>query len=145
MSHRIARVTPQFVTYIPEELSEGVLYVSIDYRVAVHQCCCGCGERVVTPLNPAQWSVTYDGETVSLAPSIAGGRCNSHYFITSGKVRWAPALSEYQRQRADKRDQAAVEARYGMTDAQDVAPAPSAEAATSRGSLWRRLRQRFLR
>jgi hypothetical protein len=85
MPHCIASVTPQFVTYIPEELGEGVVYVSIDYRVAVHRCCCGCGERAVTPLNPAQWSVMYDGETVSLDPSIAGGRCNSHYFIYSRK------------------------------------------------------------
>jgi hypothetical protein len=108
------------VTYIPEELDEGVVYVSIQYKVATHLCMCGCGDRVVTPLNPAQWSVTYDGETVSLNHSIAGGNCNSHYFIKRGRVTWAPRLTKRQLALAAQRDLAAAQGH--QAPAHDDAP-----------------------
>jgi hypothetical protein len=33
----------EFVEFIPKERQEGVLYVSIPYATAVHNCFCGCG------------------------------------------------------------------------------------------------------
>ena len=38
---------------------------------------------------------TYDGRTVSLAPSIGnwGFECRSHYWIEEGRVRWARGFS----------------------------------------------------
>lgn len=127
---RINRLRPEFVTYIPEDLADGVMYVSLEYRVAVHGCCCGCGERVVTPLNPAQWAVTYDGENVSLNPSIGGGRCNSHYLLSRGRVRWATPLTEYQRRRAAERDEAALQFGIGMEEGFAAEAVPAQANAT---------------
>lgn len=88
-------VRHRFVEHIPDQLDEGVLYVSIPFGTVVHLCACGCGEEVVTPLGPAEWQVTYDGRTVSLAPSIGnwGFPCRSHYWIDNGRVRWARGFS----------------------------------------------------
>ena len=81
----------EFVEYIPSELADGVLYISIPYRTAVHRCACGCGNKVVTPISPADWQLFYDGDTVSLTPSIGnwGFPCRSHYWINAGRIRWA--------------------------------------------------------
>ena len=86
----------EFVDYIPEELKDRVLYVSIRFGTVVHRCACGCGEEVVTPLGPAEWRLTYDGRTISLAPSIGNWSfiCRSHYWIDEGSVRWARGFSE---------------------------------------------------
>jgi hypothetical protein len=77
-----------FVEYIPEHLDSGVLYICMEYTTAAHRCCCGCGEEVVTPFSPTDWSITFDGETVSLSPSIGNWNfaCRSHYFIRRGRV-----------------------------------------------------------
>ena len=89
------RLHHEFVDYIPEELDDGILYVSIRYGTVVHKCACGCGQEVVTPLGPAEWKLTYDGRTVSLAPSIGNWNfpCRSHYWIEGGNVRWARGFS----------------------------------------------------
>ena len=90
------RLRHEFVDHIPEQLDDGVLYVSIRFGTVVHLCACGCGEEVVTPLSPAEWRLTYDGRTVSLAPSIGNWSfpCRSHYWIDEGAVRWARDFSE---------------------------------------------------
>ena len=77
-----------FVEYIPEHLDSGVLYISMEYATAAHCCCCGCGEEVITPFTATDWSMTFDGETVSLSPSIGNWNfsCRSHYFIRRGQV-----------------------------------------------------------
>jgi hypothetical protein len=140
MAGRMTRLTHEFVEYVPEELDDGVVYVSVRWRVAVHSCCCGCGERVVTPLDPAQWTLLFDGQNISLKPSIAGGRCNSHYVITTGKVRWEKPLSRQQRTIADGRDQAALEARYGQDDHRSSGFDTRDTRKGSRwAGLWRRL------
>jgi hypothetical protein len=41
-------VRHEFVEYVPRELEDDVLYISIRYRTAVHRCACGCGNKVVT-------------------------------------------------------------------------------------------------
>jgi hypothetical protein len=81
----------QFVEYIPEILEPETLYISVEYATCSHLCLCGCGERVVTPLAPTEWQLTYDGDTVSLRPSIGNWSfdCQSHYWITRNRVRWA--------------------------------------------------------
>jgi hypothetical protein len=88
---RVDSIEYEFVELMPKSLSEGVLYVSTTYATAVHLCCCGCGSRVVTPLSPAQWSVTFDGESISLSPSVGSHdlECASHYWIRKGKIRWS--------------------------------------------------------
>ena len=88
----------KFVEYIPSEIDENTLYISIEYDVAKHRCACGCGADIVTTLSPARWKLIYDGETVSLYPSIGNWshKCKSHYFITNDNVVWAGTISENQ-------------------------------------------------
>ena len=85
----------EFVEYIPEEISDGILYISIPYGTVIHKCACGCGEEVVTPLGPAEWKFTYDGKTISLHPSVGNWSfaCRSHYWISEGEVQWARGFS----------------------------------------------------
>lgn len=80
-----------FVDRIPTVRRERTLYVSILFATAVHNCMCGCGTKVVTPLSPPQWKMIFDGETVSLWPSIgnSGLTCRSHYVIEQDHVHWA--------------------------------------------------------
>lgn len=97
---------PQFIESAPSELSEGVLYISERYRTALHNCCCGCRTKVVTPLNPAGWSYTLKSGTVTLRPSIGNWSfdCRSHYLITRGKVVWLEGMSERQIKYVKKKD-----------------------------------------
>ncbi len=89
---------PIYVEYIPEKLETGVIYISKKYRTATHLCCCGCGLKVVTPLNPAKWTLTDHGQTVSLNPSIGNWSfpCKSHYWVDHGHIRWAGKMSAQQ-------------------------------------------------
>jgi hypothetical protein len=82
------RLEHRFVQYIPRLLEPGVLYISIEFATATHKCCCGCDEEVVTPLTPHDWHLTFDGETVSLWPSIGNWdyACRSHYIIKRNRV-----------------------------------------------------------
>lgn len=92
------QLTHEFVEFIPDhrQLQDGTIYVSILYAIAVHKCCCGCGEEVVTPLSPNGWQLTFDGETISLYPSIGNWDlpCRSHYWIRQDRVQWAPKWSQ---------------------------------------------------
>jgi hypothetical protein len=64
----------------------------------VHRCACGCGNKVITPIRPADWHLFYDGDTVSLTPSIGnwGFPCRSHYWIKAGQIRWSHAWTDDQ-------------------------------------------------
>lgn len=86
----------EFVEFMPDKFENGVLYISIPYNTATHLCACGCGSDVITPFSPVDWSITYNGRTVSLKPSIGNWSfpCKSHYFITDGEVRWAETFTE---------------------------------------------------
>lgn len=79
----------KFVEYIPVLIEQDVLYVSVEYKTAVHLCICGCGNRVVTPLSPTDWELRFNGKTVSLSPSIGNWNfeCRSHYYIKRNKIR----------------------------------------------------------
>ncbi len=80
----------QFVEYIPEHIQEGILYISMPFATAVHKCVCGCATEVVTPLSPKDWQLTFDGKTVTLAPSIGNWKfkCRSHYWIKKSQVKF---------------------------------------------------------
>ena len=84
-------LTHQFVEHVPDELQEGIIYVSVPFATAIHKCCCGCGQEVVTPFTPTDWKLIYDGEAVSLYPSIGNWSlpCKSHYWIQRNRVHWA--------------------------------------------------------
>jgi len=78
----------KFVEYIPDKVEEDVIYVSIGFTTAVHKCVCGCGNEVITPLSPTDWKLTFNGESISLDPSIGNWnfKCKSHYWIKKNKV-----------------------------------------------------------
>src|ERR1035438_8131146 len=80
MMDRLVRIRHEFVEFIPKERQEGVLYISIPYAMTVHNCFCGCGLKVVTPISPVGWKLTFDGDTVTLSPSIGSSSfpCRSH-------------------------------------------------------------------
>ncbi|ELM6622487.1 hypothetical protein Q2Y23_003461 [Vibrio fluvialis] len=99
-------ITPVFVEFIPENIEQGKLYISETYKTAIHKCCCGCGEEVVTPLSPADWQLKKGVNTVSLYPSIGNWnyKCKSHYFINNNRIIWAPKFSLEQIQAVQVRD-----------------------------------------
>src|SRR5210317_2137532 len=108
---KISTIVPAHVDTIPDQLEDGVLYVCEQYKTVVHKCCCGCGEEVVTPLSPAEWSLRKTGDAVSLKPSIGNWSygCKSHYWITRNRVVWAGSMSPREidfvkaRDKADKK------------------------------------------
>ncbi|MFI8631268.1 DUF6527 family protein [Microbacterium sp. NPDC077663] len=117
----------RFVEEIPAALPEGVLFVSTDYATAVHLCACGCGVKVVTPLAPSEWSITFNGVAVGLSPSIGNWSfpCRSHYWIRDGRVIKAAQWS-------DKKIQANRDADNLHTQDPDPLPLPSVTATRPR-------------
>src|SRR5690349_19915976 len=95
---KLLLLAPEFVEFIPDVPEDGRLYVSIPYTTVVHKCCCGCGREVVTPLSPTDWTLIFDGKTISLDPSIGnwGFSCRSHYWIRRNEVKWAEPWSPQQ-------------------------------------------------
>jgi hypothetical protein len=98
------KVSHRFVELMPPRgmLEEGILYISIDYRSIRHKCACGCGNEVSTPLSPKDWQISYNGETVSLHPSVGSWSlpCRSHYIIRNNMVLWAEDWSDVKVKRA---------------------------------------------
>lgn len=128
---RHLRLTHRFVTHIPSALEEGVLYVSVEYATAIHLCCCGCGEQVVTPLTPTDWALTFDGDTVSLWPSIGNWnfKCRSHYVIERSEVHGALPWSKSRIDYARSSDRLAKSQYYGSEHAPGDAEIKSPEKA----------------
>ena len=96
-----------FVKFIPERLDEGVLYVSIDYCTAAHNCACGCGNKVITPITPTDWELAFNGETISLSPSIGNWSfdCQSHYWVKRSEIQWAGRWSQDEIEEGRRKDQ----------------------------------------
>lgn len=86
----------RFVEFIPKEIKDNVLYISIRFRTVVHKCACGCGIKTVTPLSPTDWKLIFDGKAVSLDPSIGNWAfpCQSHYWIRKNTVEWSTKWTE---------------------------------------------------
>jgi hypothetical protein len=103
---KLTKVVPQFVEFVPDELRDGVLYISEKYNTAIHKCCCGCGEEVVTPLTPVDWNLRKDGHEISLSPSIGNWNfpCKSHYVIRRNRVEWAASMTKHQIRIVQERD-----------------------------------------
>jgi hypothetical protein len=142
--NRTSRLDHEFVHYIPDRIDEGKLYVSVTFATVVHRCCCGCGNEVVTPLSPTDWQLTFDGESVSLDPSIGNWSftCRSHYWIRRGRVHWARAWSKEQIQAGRVQDRRSKEQYFAETPRQ-FAPKPhvaeTPQVADSDDGFWRRL------
>lgn len=134
MTTRLSRYRHEFTEFIPDHLAPGVLYVSLEYATCAHLCACGCGIEVVTRLSPADYTVSFDGETVSLDHSIGNWSyaCQSHYFLRGGMVRWSGRWTAEQIARGRTRT---AQERTERASERDM---PTAPVATPRRRWWRR-------
>lgn len=138
------RLTYQMVEFIPEQLENGVLYISLRFGTAVHKCCCGCDEEVVTPLGPTEWSLRIDSNLVTLHPSVGNWSyaCRSHYWIRRGRVVWAGSMSQRQIEQGRAFDRTAKQAYFNDINRQrSLPPQATNEAAKippadGRSALW---------
>jgi hypothetical protein len=144
MSGRTTSFTLEFVDSIPvaDAMAPGILYVSMKYATVSHKCACGCGLEVVTPLSRTDWSLQYDGESVSLHPSIGswGFPCQSHYWIKHNAVRWAPKWTRAQIDAERQLDRVRKRAAFGEDE--EATPVSSAESSPRHG-LWNLLYRLF--
>jgi hypothetical protein len=142
----VKKLAHKFVEFIPDVLEEGVLYASLTYGTASHRCCCGCGREVVTPLTPTDWKLIFDGETVSLYPSIGNWNfpCRSHYWIWNSYVEWAGDWSDRRISAALEDDRIQKANHYGGATAIDSAKA-SGDIESCEEHFWSRLRKRWSR
>ncbi|MEE4652442.1 DUF6527 family protein [Pseudomonas alliivorans] len=127
----IKSLTPQFVESFPQKLEPGELYLAMDFATAAHLCACGCGNKVITPFSPTDWQMSFDGETVSLKPSIGNWtfKCRSHYWVRSGRIEWAGNMSQEAINAGRKRDAEAKARRQPFRPVDDPATqsAPSGQ------------------
>ncbi|MBU0717084.1 MAG: hypothetical protein KJ749_02455 [Planctomycetes bacterium] len=144
---RHQRLEHRFVKHIPDRLESGVLYVSVEYGTASHLCCCGCGEEVVTPFTPTDWKLIFDGETVSLSPSIGNWtlRCRTHYVIDRSRVIEAGPWSEVQISAEHRRNRVAKKRFYGTHECTDESGDESSPPPHQRQSSWSRLWEWLMR
>lgn len=104
----------KFVEFMPKDIEDKVLYISIEFDVAKHKCPCGCGDIIVTSFSPARWRLIYDGESVSLEPSIGNWshECRSHYYIKNDKIVWLSSITKEIDTSVSERDKHALKKHY---------------------------------
>ncbi|MBL0726616.1 DUF6527 family protein [Piscinibacter sp. HJYY11] len=139
-------VSHEFVEFIPDKLQEGVLYVSTTYATAAHRCLCGCGREVVTPLSPTDWQLTFNGESISLWPSVGNWSfpCRAHYVIERNRVNWCGDMPQQLIDAGRARDRLLKAAHFGdrlaSSDPKMRALQPEESGAeVPRRGLWSRL------
>jgi hypothetical protein len=138
----------RFVHYIPEQLEPGIIYISMDFATAAHSCCCGCGEQVITPFTPTDWKMTFDGETVTLSPSIGNwnSACQSHYFIVGNRVveaePWIDKKGARKRKFGKEKWQNHLDQKIQSEGDPSAQPAPS---ISRRLALWTEINRRLKR
>ena len=141
------KLTHKFVEYIPDDIKDLTIYVSMAYATVVHKCCCGCGQEVVTPLSPTDWKLIFDGQSVSLYPSIGNWSfsCKSHYWIKCDMAIWAPKWSQ-EKINAGRHYDSEVKARYfsdanGLGLPGKVSDIGKSGAEKPIASFWRKLKK----
>ncbi len=135
----------EFVEFIPKLLEDGILYVSMTYATAAHNCCCGCGNKVITPLTSTDWKLIYDGESISINPSIGNWSfpCQSHYWIKWGKIKWSDRWSSEKIAAGRSRDRIVKKKQFKdaditIVDEKVVIPEPLLPVKQPKG-FWRRI------
>jgi len=133
----------RFVEFIPSVLEERTLYISMRFGTASHLCVCGCGNKVVTPIRPTDWTLIYDGKSVSLDPSIGNWSfaCRSHYWIKKNKIRWGLPFSEERIAQVRAYDRSAKDDYFGSSHPEVVGTTAEAPKTVSSSSAWNRLKQ----
>src|SRR5260370_40106933 len=138
-------LTHEFVEFIPDlkDLKERTIYVSIPFATAVHKCCCGCGKQVITPFTPTDWSLTFDGVSVSLEPSVGNWSfaCGSHYWVTKNRAIWSSPWSQEEIDRGrsnDRRSKARHYEKFG-----NGGRSVQESGRPVRETLWSRVKKLF--
>jgi hypothetical protein len=131
----------QFVEFIPEELQDGMLYVSMRFATVAHLCSCGCRTKVVTPLKPTDWKLTFDGKTITLDPSIGNWSfpCRSHYWIRNSRVQWAADWSQSRIDANRAHGRWAKQKYFGADAAGAAAQHPEQQKPPEKAAWWKQL------
>lgn len=143
---RKTQLKHEFVEYIPDKLKDGTVYVSVAFGTVAHKCCCGCGNEVITPLSPTDWKLIFDGQSISLYPSIGNWNfaCQSHYWIECNMVKWAPQWSQEKIKAGRSHDVFTKERYFGRTLNQisndSIADAKITQCKTKE-SFWQTLKK----
>lgn len=137
---RLTQIQPEFVKFVPEVLESGVVYVSMEYATVVHACCCGCGNKVVTPLASRRWQLIFDGETISLNHSIGNWSfpCQSHYWIVRNEIIWDRPFSGAEIARVRAADNRIMQSRHSESLSDK-----NCDNTRVREPWWRRLLRRL--
>lgn len=138
-------ISHEFVEFIPKKMAASTVYVSMQFATASHLCFCGCGSEVVTPLSPAGWQIWFDGEVISLSPSVGSWSlpCQSHYWVKDGEVRWAGSMTKQQIAMVRHRDRLDNERHFSGDAFGEEVSQPKVEVTPverkARKNLWQRL------
>lgn len=102
------------VQYMPRSLEQGILYYSEEFEVAGHLCPCGCGNKVITPIGPTEWSFTETENGATLYPSIGNWElpCRTHYWIEDGQILLSGQWSHKQIAAGRRREEQNRKAHY---------------------------------
>jgi hypothetical protein len=102
------------VEYLPTDLEQGILYVSEEFGIAGHLCPCGCKNKIMTPLDPSEWSFKEINNEPTLYPSIGNWQlpCRSHYWVSGGNIEWSYDWSEEEIKAGRKEEEMKREAYY---------------------------------
>ncbi|MGO9620401.1 MAG: DUF6527 family protein [Desulfobaccales bacterium] len=117
------------------------------YGTAIHKCCCGCGEKVVTPFSPTDWKLIFDGVSISLDPSIGNWsfKCKSHYWIRHNRVIWAPRWSREKIAAGRARDRFMKDRYFETADIVADSMKKTSSASLLNGNaeqgLWRKIKK----
>jgi hypothetical protein len=104
-------------------------------------------EEVVTPFTPTDWKLTYDGEAVSLWPSVGNWkqRCRSHYVIDRGQVIESGSWSDAEVAAESRRDKAAKARHYEVPETvvtPPPKPIPTPQVVEPEG-WWSKIRRQL--
>jgi hypothetical protein len=139
----------EFVEFIPDNLEEGIIYISTKYKIVSHNCCCGCGNEVVTPLSPTDWKITFDGESISLYPSIGNWNfeCKSHYWVKNNNVQWSYKWSEEKIKSGRSYDEKLKKQYYQTIDTNimenEAEIGLSSDSSNLKTTFWKRIKRLF--
>lgn len=141
---KVDSLEPRFVEFIPQEPEEGLLYISIEYSTTAHLCACGCSIKVVLPLSPAEWQLYFDGESISLTPSVGNWelRCRSHYLIRRNEIRRAGPWSQARVEAGRRRDLSDLDAHFDRTETAKLLAASGDPRPKRIGAWWSLFRRR---
>jgi hypothetical protein len=98
------------------------------------------GSGFLGVVDPGDWKLVFDGETISLSPSVGSWNlsCLSHYWIRRNRILWAPRWSEARVQRARNHERALEERSPETGESDAVITASDIEEEASVWSILRK-------